>query len=94
MGNICEGYAATGKADNKLTCESDGGRGCGGIGLLWHKSIGATPVSGISSDRISAVRFSGDDGNSLLVSVIGVYIPCLDHEFCHQETEKKKGPWT
>ena len=34
LDNICEGYAATGKADNRLTCESDGGRGCGGIGLL------------------------------------------------------------
>ena len=78
LDNICEGYAATRKADNRLTCESDGGRGCGGIGLLWHKSIGATPVSGISSDRISAVRFSVDDGDSSLVSIIGVYMPCSD----------------
>ena len=39
LGNICEGHAATGKADSRLTCESDGGKGCGGIGLLWHKSI-------------------------------------------------------
>ena len=28
-----------------------GGRGLGGIGILWHKSIGATPVGGISSDQ-------------------------------------------
>ena len=40
LGNICEGYAETGKANSRLMCESDGGRGCDGIGLLWHKSIG------------------------------------------------------
>ena len=45
----------------------------GRIGLLWHNSIGATPVSVISSDRICAVRFSVDDGGSLLVSVRCVY---------------------
>ena len=78
LDNICEGYAATGKADSRLTCESDGGRDCGRIRLLCHMSIGATPVSGISSDRICAVRLSVDDGDSLLVSVIGVYMPCSD----------------
>ena len=77
LGNICEGYAATRKADNRLTCESDGGRVCDGIGLLWHESIEATPVSGISPSRICAVRFSMD-GDSSLVTVIGVYMPCSD----------------
>ena len=41
-------------------------------------SIGASPVSGISSDHICAVRFSVDDGDRSLVSVIGVYMPCSD----------------
>ena len=41
-------------------------------------SIGASPVSGMSSDHICAVRFSVDDGDRSLVSVIGAYIPCSD----------------
>ena len=39
-------YVATGKADDRLTEESEDERGCGGIGVLWHKSIGATPLTG------------------------------------------------
>ena len=34
-------YEATGKADGRLTEVAEGGRGLGGIGILWHKSIGA-----------------------------------------------------
>ena len=42
-------------------------------------SIVSSPAHpGISSDRICAVRFSVDDGDSLLVSVIGVYMPWSD----------------
>ena len=51
-------------------------------GLSWEfamPSIVSSPAPpGISSDRICAVRFSVDDGNSSLVSVIGVYMPCSD----------------
>ena len=45
---------------------------------LWHKSIGAAPVSDISSDRTCAIRFSVNEGDRSVVSVIGVYMPCLD----------------
>ena len=34
-------YEATGKTDGRLTEVAEGGRGLGGIGILWHKSIGA-----------------------------------------------------
>lgn len=78
LNDINVGYNAIGKADGRLTEERDGGRGCGGIGLLWHKSIEATPISGISSDRICGIRMTMDDGDSSLMSVIGVYLPCLD----------------
>jgi len=58
LNDINEGYNAISKADNRLNEERDGGRGCGGIGLLWHKSIEATPISGISSDRICGIRMT------------------------------------
>ncbi len=56
------------------------------MGILWHKSIAVTPISGINSDRICGIRFSVDDGNASLISVIAVYLPCLDQGFdCYRE---------
>ena len=67
-----------GKADSRLTEESSGGRGCGGVEVLWHKLFGATVVSGISSDRICAICLRIDDGDRSQLTVIGVYLPCSD----------------
>ena len=39
---------------------------------VFASSTGASPVSWISSDHICAVRFSVNDGDSSLVSVIDV----------------------
>ena len=83
---ISEEYDAVGKADVRLSDKADGGRGLGGVGILWHKSIGATPIGGISSDRICGIRFSVDDGYASVMSVIGVYLPCLDQGMdCYRE---------
>ena len=76
--DISEQYNAVGKSDSRLTEARDGGRGCGGIGILWHKSISASPITDITSDRICGIRFSIDDGVSSVMSVVGVYLPCLD----------------
>ena len=48
-------FDAIGKSDGKLNLERDGGRGFGEIGILWHKGIGAVPISGINSDRICGI---------------------------------------
>ena len=48
------------------------------MGILWHKNIGAVPVEGITSDCLSAIQFSIDDGTGSVVTVIGVYLPCID----------------
>ena len=74
---INDDFEAIGKADVRLSEDSDGGRGFGGIGMLWHKSLRAAPLSGILSDRICGIRFNlGSEGE--VMSVIGVYLPCLD----------------
>ena len=78
LNEINPDYEAVGKSDSKLTEERDGSRGCGGIGLLWHKSVAATPISGITSDKICGIRCMMDDEENSLMSVIGVYLPCLD----------------
>ena len=86
LDQISGDYEATGKANHRLTEEAEGGRGFGGIGILWHKSIGATPLGGISSDQICGIRFSVDDGDRSVLSIIGVYLPCLDQGLdCYKE---------
>lgn len=75
-----------GKADCRLTEDAEGARGFGGVGILWHKSIGATPIGGIASDRVCGIRFAVDDGDRSVMSVIGVYLPCLDQGVdCYKE---------
>ena len=54
LNEIDEEYEAVGKSDCRLTEErGGGGRGCGGIGILWHRSIAATAISGINFDRVN-----------------------------------------
>ena len=52
LNEISEEYEAVGKSDSRLTEDREGGRGCGGIGILWHRSIAATPISGITSECV------------------------------------------
>ena len=44
---ISDVFEATGKADAWLSEDADGGRGYGGVGMLWHRSLRASPMSGI-----------------------------------------------
>ncbi len=83
---ISEEYDAVGKADFMLSDKADGGRGFGGVGILWPKSISATPIGGITSDRICGIRFSVDYRDASVMTVIGVYLPCLDQGMqCYRE---------
>ena len=76
LSEINDEYEALGKVDRRLTGNAEGGRGCGGIGMLWRKDIGATAISGISPDHICGIRFTVDNTDGSVVSVIGVYLPC------------------
>lgn len=55
-------------------------------GILWHRSIDATAIRGINSDRVCGIRVSVDNGNASVMLVIGVYLPCLDQGVdCYRE---------
>ena len=57
-----------------------------GGGILWHQSIAATPISSINSDRVIGIRFSMDDGDRSVMTLTGVYLPCLDQGVdCYRE---------
>ena len=77
MANIHPAFSADVKTDRRLTEESTLRRGCGGIGIMWRKTLDATPIPSISSDRICGLSIRSSDQETVF-SVIGVYLPCAD----------------
>ena len=62
-------------ADSRLTPDCDLVKGCGGIGIIWNKSLNLSPSLGINSDRILAVKV---ETTTHPILVIGVYLPTTD----------------
>ena len=62
-------------ADSRLSPECNLVRGCGGIGIIWNKSLNPSLVPNINSDRILAIKF---DTTIYCILVIGVYLPTTD----------------
>ena len=70
-------FSGLGCADSRLSDTThDKRRGCGGVGILWKKSLDVIPINEIDSDRICGVNLKKDDETWL--SIIGVYLPCAD----------------
>ena len=70
-------FTGFGWADWRLTeTTHDRSRGCGGIGVLWRKSLDVFSISDIVPDRICGIKMK-KDGETWL-SIIGVYLPCAD----------------
>lgn len=67
LSDISGEYEALGKADRTQMVVGDQELG-----------IGATPISGIGSDRICGIRFTVNDAVGSVMSVVGVYLPCMD----------------
>ncbi len=66
LNNIHSDYRGYGVSDHRLNAESNLTRGCGGAGIIWNTSLKATPLSGIQSDRICAIRISLRDSSSIM----------------------------
>ena len=62
-------FAAEYSMDSKLHENSDLIRGCGGVGVMFWKSLSVSPISGISSDCISDPQ---------CLSVLRMYLPCAN----------------
>ena len=77
LANIHPAFSADVKTDRRLTEESTLRRGCGGIGIMWRKTLDATPIPSISSDSICGLSIRSSDQETVF-SVIGVYLPCAD----------------
>ena len=70
-------YQGFGVSDHRLNEESTLTRGCGGVGIIWKKSLQVSPITNVQSDRMCAIRISMSE--SSCVNVICVYLPSTDH---------------
>ena len=69
-------------ADKRLNENSSLQRGCGGVGLIWRKSLPSTPISFVS-DRICGIQL---DLNTHVLSILCVYLPSTDHDIDEYKT--------
>ena len=70
-------FHAFGVSDKRLNETSEFNRGCGGVAILWKKSLVATSVN-IDSDRLCAIQLQNTASASVF-TVLGAYMPSTDH---------------
>ena len=80
LNEIHPGYHGLENADSRLSETSDNlRRGCGGVGMVWKKSLDVTPITDIQSDRICGICIKKiSESDVAWISTVGVYLPCLD----------------
>ena len=76
LNSIDNRYTFTAVCDQRLNPSSDFHRGCGGVALLWRKSLNAAAVFHQYSDRICSIQVPLQ--NSPPLTIHGVYMPSAD----------------
>ena len=56
LSEVHPAFVAECSTDSRLHEKSDLARGCGGVGVMFRKSLNVSPISNISSDRICGIR--------------------------------------
>ena len=75
--SIDPNYTHTAVCDNHLSPTSTLRRGCGGCAILWKKTIPATLVSNLESNRICGIQLPLEGTHSAL-TILGAYMPSSD----------------
>ena len=71
-------YAAECTTDSRLHENSDLIRGCGGVGVMFRKSLHVSPISSVSSDCICGIQIYLTSPDPQCITVLGVYLSCAD----------------
>ena len=81
--NIHPDFDGYGVLDNRLDEHSELVRGCGGVGIIWRKSLQVSPLTNICSDQICAIHVSlsqpSGPSEKTSVHIICAYLPNSDH---------------
>ena len=80
LSSVIDSFSAFGVSDSRLCESSTLHRGCGGVAILWRKSLSVTPVTLSVSDRICATELPLMNGHVKRVVVFNVYAPSSDAE--------------
>ena len=76
LSNIHPEFEGFGYCDERLN-EACTLKGCGGIGIIWRKSIQAIPLTNIVSNRLCAIQLRLNDASC--VTIIAVYLPSTNY---------------
>ena len=93
LAKVNKDFAAEIVIDRRLNENSSLKQGCGGVGVLWKKSLDAVPISGIESDRIVGVTLKLSSSQPSCLTVLGVYLLCADQGlqvFCEHLIELER----
>ena len=71
-------FSYTAVADEHLGPTSDLTRGCGGVAILWRKSLRFSPITAVVSDRICGVRLFLPHEQRCM-TILGIYMPSSEH---------------
>ena len=58
LNSLCDihpDYQGYGVSDHRLNESSTLTRGCGGVGVIWKKSLQVSPITNVQSDRLCAI---------------------------------------
>ena len=93
LSQVHPSFAAEMVTDRRLDENSLLTRGCGGVGLMWRKTLCACPVTGITSDRICGLHVKLSCPEFAELTILGVYLPCADsglHVYCEHLVELER----
>ena len=80
LSSVLGGYSAYGISDKRLHTTSRLHRGCGGVAVLWKKSLSVTPITlSANSDCICAVEVPLINCHVTKLVIFNVYAPS-DHQ--------------
>ena len=77
LSNIHQDLEGFGYCDERLNDACTLNKRCGGIGIIWRKSIQAVPHMNIVSNRLCAIQLRLNDTSC--VTIIAVYLPSTNY---------------
>ena len=77
LSSIDSDFSVTAVFDQRLNATSDLRRGCGGVAILWRKSLHASPLSFTDCDRMCGLSVNLPNSYRSL-NIIGVYMPSAE----------------
>lgn len=88
IGNLANKHPDYTDCDSRLNETSSLKKGCGGVGLIWKKSLNIIPMMNVKSDRFCAAQLMQPSAPSdVLLTIISIYMPCSNYSIEEYNTQ-------